>query len=306
MNNQQRNPSGSRFFFLLRGNRQGRDTAFPPVSGDNKRRQVGVTNTTRILKQSLMAAGLAVVSVAAQAQTLVTLYWPMNDGDIKSYSNHLNGAEVSCTLQFSEDNSYYPPRFDLEIASDQVISGSLCFGYTNGARTLLNYSQKALGIRLYLEPTWRILDDDLLARGGSRTSSLLACVPGITNIRVSATVTFAQAGTVTVPAGTYLDCRSLTLTVNAAGIGGSGQAFILAPNVGPIKVGVMNSRLAPLGWLLLTGGTVAGIDVTHFANQPPPVLSVKLSGQGTVSPNLNGKPLQVGSSNTMTAKAGAG
>jgi len=199
----------------------------------------------------------------------------MNDGDIKYYS----GAGGCSYVSFNQQGT----QFSMDIYQsepcdgDYSLEGSSVFEYSDNLDTLFNTAQEASGITLGFHPPWAMLDDNLLTHGGTKTSSFIASVEGITNVSVTASVTVKSVGTVTVPAGTYLDCRQVNLKLNLLGVGTSGDAFVVAPKVGAIKVAIVKASstgFTIVGWQSLTSGTVGGVDVRDLANQIPPTLTI--------------------------------
>lgn len=186
-------------------------------------------------------AWLAASPLTIPAATLVTQYWPMNEGDIRFFS----GAAGASYLEFIQDEFGDSSLFSMEIYSqerpgeDYEHYGKSTYGYSQSADTLINYGQRGpIGAYLHFQPPWALLTDGLLAKGGTKSSRFSAVV---------AVVQVKSVGTVTVPAGTFHDCRSVSFTIKLAARGGvvGGQAMILAPGAGLIKLGVANvHRLA--------------------------------------------------------------
>lgn len=207
----------------------------------------------------------------------------MHDGDVRYFS----GVAGSSYFEFAEDDFGDYTEFSMDIyrqelpATEYEDSGTSTYGYSYARDVLFNYGQKGpIGAYLYFNPAWELLSDGLLLKGGSRSSRFYAGVPDVEEVLVSATVKVKAAGTVTVPAGTFHDCRSVSFTLKAArGGGASGQAMILAPRVGPIKMGVANVRGQFIGWQSLTGGTVGGVDVRELAIQIPPTITTQPRGK---------------------------
>src|SRR6185503_14289636 len=87
------------------------------------------------------------------------------------------------------------------------------------------------------DPPLATLTDAALASGGTRTLQSAITLRGA-RVPASVTIKIAAAGAVTVPAGTFYDCRTVTVTARAQGRTASAQTYILAPRVGQIRIGV--------------------------------------------------------------------
>jgi hypothetical protein len=143
--------------------------------------------------------------------------------------------------------------------------GSQTYGYSDSGDELLTYKISSY----QLSSPWVQLDNDILAHGGTRTSYF-----SISGSHFIATATVKLIGTVTVPAGTYHDCRRLDMSLNDAGNHAPKNrgTYLLAPKVGVIRQGLYNLVTFKLvSWMSLTGGTVGGVDVRSLV---PPVLTI--------------------------------
>ena len=233
-------------------------------------------------------AWLASSPLTVTAATLVTQYWPMNEGDIRFFS----GVAGASYLEFIQDEFGDSSRFSMDIYSqerpgeDYEHYGKSTYGYSPSADTLINYGQRGpIGAYLHFQPPWALLTDSLLEKGGTKSSRFSAGVPSVTNVAVTAVVQVKSVGTITVPAGTFHDCRSVSFTIKLAARGGvvGGQAMILAPGAGLVRLGVANARGQFIGWQSLTGGTVGGVDVRELATRIPPTIVLQPRGK-TVRP----------------------
>ncbi len=211
------------------------------------------------------------------AATLVEQYWPMQNGDIKYY----NGPAGQIYIRFSNTGFSNPPRFDMALYvydpdwDDYYEEFSATVGYSTDRNQLIEYGADVGFYDYTWNPPIASLDATSLADGGSRTFQSVVKAPG-TNIPVTVTITVTSAGTVVVPAGTYNQCKSVSVTAKITGTSTvvSAQAWVLAPRVGQIKVAVVNESGRVVGWESLTSGTVGGTDVKDFANQIAPTLAI--------------------------------
>jgi hypothetical protein len=236
------------------------------------------------------------ISLAAGGQTLVETYFPLNGGDQKLFS--VLGAPLAMSVS-DQGNGYF------EVAS--TFGGStqsLIFEDDTNDCYLADVDD--LG-RVSLDPPALFLDDDLLQKGGTaKTTTSLD--NGLASVTISVTV--ANAGTVTVPAGKFANCKSVALHVKKNGsssgvevITSSSTTTIIAPGVGIIKTEVLPGVEAEL-----VNGTVGGAFVGDAGLSP---LTIQFGGAGEValkgvsgsmSSRSNVKLLQIGQSYAATAK----
>lgn len=204
-------------------------------------------------------------------QNLVPTYWPMSSGDYKQYEGPLGTA----TLSFSGGPNEF--TMDLTTPEDDVTS---FYEYGPGRTDVRLTGGKYGWTRFEFTPPIIELDADLVLRGGSRTTSFRIVVRG-ESFAASAKVKVSMAGSVTVPAGTFADCRRIDLTVTATVPGeGSGtfssEAYILAPRVGMVRIAVYEgdgSSFRFRGWQDLVAGSVGGVDVRTLASPAAPALA---------------------------------
>jgi hypothetical protein len=231
----------------------------------------------------LAVAWLTSSTLMAGAATWVADYWPMNEGDVRYFSGAGGASYLQFVQDFDESAQFTMYIYRQESAGEEYDGyGRSSYGYSAAGDTLFNYGQKGpIGAFLHFEPPWALLTDSLLAKGGITSSRFYAGVPFVTNIAVLATVKVRSVGTVTVPAGTFYDCRSASFTIKVAGRSTAvgGQAMILAPGFGPIKLGVANIRGQFIGWQSLTDGTVGGADLRELAAHIPPRILVQPRGK---------------------------
>ena len=217
------------------------------------------------------------LTVFTLPQTLSAEYWPMYDGDVKSYT----GAAGLSLVQFTADPDN--GGFWMKVYLGDTNSAFETFGmnYDIDYQTVYDYSGKPeVGATLDFNPAWTWFDNHQLQNGGTINSSFVASVPDITNVDTTASVTVTSAGTVTVPAGTFSNCKNVAIAGHGAVIGSFSQSMVLAPGVGPIELGLYlptpSGGTRFLGWESLTGGTVGGIDVRGLTERDitPPTLTI--------------------------------
>jgi hypothetical protein len=253
-----------------------------------------ITRKNTSLVATILALGL--LAPPARAGALLDSYWPLNDGDYKVFVY----GDKELTIEVS---GYFSGEYEISMDSDDG-SGSEWHSKTDGGDYLSMVESGWIDVSL--EPEVLILDDNLLRGGGSRTTSTTVDQTGVEDYPATFTVKVSMAGSVTVPAGTFADCRNITVTEKAKvpGYGNvSVQAMtaVLAPRVGMIK-----KLVRPGVWASLQSGTVGGVDVRELAGGQTDTITVIIDGQGSVTPDLNGQSLQIGKSYTLTAKPALG
>jgi hypothetical protein len=253
----------------------------------------------------------AILSVGALPSTSTTQYWPMYDGDIRYFSG-TNGLSY---MRISYDSSASPPQylvqfFGTDFSTNYYLKLGLEMSYSSDGGTLLDYTlQPPIGATFDLSPPWTWFDNTQLLNGGTISSSFVASVPNVTNINSSGAVSISSVQTVTVPAGMFSNCRSVSITGNGVIQSIGGQSLVLAPGIGPVKIGVyMDLGAGPtfIGWQSLTGGTVGGVRVGSLPAEPVNhtiTLSASPNAAGTVN---GGGTFAAGSSQTVTAEANSG
>ena len=236
-----------------------------------------------------LPAAPAIQAAEVQAKTLagestatlvngVDSYWPLNNGDVKTFV--YNG-----TSQLTLSVSYY--GFDeYQIYADSP-DGSGSEYYQNTGNGIYLFQAGAGWINVYMNPAVLLLNDAMLQNGGSATTATTASQQGVDYPAIY-TIAVSKANTVTVPAGTFANCRNITVTEKAT-VPGRGtvtvkaMTAVLAPGVGIIKKLVTQNV-----WAVLVGGTVGGTDVGILATGPP-VLKIKtpVKGQRIVTADNN-------------------
>ncbi len=231
---------------------------------------------------------------------LLITYWPMNDGDWKTFTGPAGDVSLSFYGMWGDPDSYL---MELDMAGELVESD---YSYSSDHRQLLLTGGAYGWLNFSIVPPLVELDEALLLNGGSRTSSSVIEVSGET-IPVTLTVKVTAAGTVTVPAGTYLDCKQASFTLKGT-VPGQGtvtlsmESYVLAPRVGMIKVGAYQASgtsFTFLGWEVLTAGSVNGESLRPSESarlaaeliappSDPPVLQWAHRPDGTLTLRLTG------------------
>jgi hypothetical protein len=215
----------------------------------------------------LLVLALALSPLIVSAQCFVESYWPMHDGDTKTYVD----AAYRYTLLFETAGNQYPNAFAL-VDSDSGYA--IYYGYSGSE--LLRYAEEAGWMGLDFYPPVVELNDTVLMNGGSISVNTVTYLWGY-EIILTGTVRVSLTGTVTVPAGTFYNCRTVVINLTAT-IPGEGsdtfaaENYILAPGVGMIRCRFTDEN-NQVHWLNLESGTVGGMDVAALAvlttNMPP-------------------------------------
>jgi len=226
------------------------------------------------LFKNLVGASLALSSLSALGQSLVNTYFPLNDGDQTAF---VYDGTNALTISVSDMGG---GEFQMTESTEQV-TASLMVQEDGDTCYLLSVQEGWTTVSF--DPAVLLLDNDILQNGGTLKTSTTVSQTGI-SYPATFTVKVAVAGTVTVPAGTFYGCRSLTSTEVAkvpghGTITASALTAYLAPNVGIIK-----TLVRPGVWAALVSGTVGGVDVASYANQQidttPPAISISSPKSG--------------------------
>lgn len=237
------------------------------------------------------------LSSAAVAGTWTDRYWPLHDGDVRvfNYSGGqmlVNARALSSTV------------FEVSFETDEE-DGAEIHERTATGIYLSEVHANGKWIKVTFNPDILLFDDALFEIGGTRTTSVTARQSGV-SYPATFTVKVARAGTVVVPAGTFVDCRNVTVTEKAT-VPGQGtvsattMTAVLAPRAGLIK-----KRLGNGEWAVLSSGTVGGVDVRQLAGSTGAKVVTQISGSGSVSPDYAGQTLAAGKSYSLTAVPAAG
>ncbi len=217
-------------------------------------------------------AAFCVVSNATAGSAL-DAYWPLNDGDSTNYAYGTNTLGISV--------SYY--GVNQYMISSTSVDGSGYEIHQTGSEKIQVISGKSGWITISFSPAINLLNESVVANGGTITTQTTVTQRYAGTYPATFTVTVGMAGTVTVPAGTFTNCRSVTVgevaTIpNQGTVSATYMSAILAPGVGIIKKLVSPDTGA---WAELVSGTVGGVDVTKIPFAPSITTTTPLT-TGTV------------------------
>jgi hypothetical protein len=210
-------------------------------------------------------SGNSEMSVLPAAVSAVRLYFPLNNNDVKYYEGSIYGSIYSGSYSYSQ--VYYNGR-TCYLEYDSFDGSKAYYGFSGN--TVQMYGA-GLGTENYpLQTPLTFLNDSILNNGGTLKSSTTLTVQGY-KITLNLTVTATIVGSVSIPLGTVDDCRSLDMTFSYSMSGDSDtldvrDVWILAPNIGKLRIAVVDEFLNNLGWLNITGGTVGGKSVGEIIN----------------------------------------
>ncbi len=204
-----------------------------------------------IVSFTALVASLCLAGPAAQAGPLLQSYFPLQNGDQKTFTATVDSTPVQQTQIFTNVMFNGNDTF-AGAAMDTWYGGS-------GATSYLNYSGDQLlwygswlaacgycsdnGATLTFDPPVVLLDEQSLAKGGTHSLSGTGTVTGhglgAMAFPFTCSYLVKSAGNLTVPAGTFSNC--MELVVKAAIKTGKGTRtltvtdVILAPDVGVIQ-----------------------------------------------------------------------
>jgi hypothetical protein len=178
----------------------------------------------------------------------VQLYFPLNDNDVKYYQAMIYGNTYYAT--YSYDQVFYNGR-TCYLERDSMDGSQVYYGYSGGQ--LQMYGASVDGEVYSFDTPLSILNDSILNNSGSLQSSTTLTVQGFF-VTVNVTVVSTLAGSVTIPLGKVDNCRSIDMTFSYSIPGESGtieirDVWILAPNIGKLRIAAMDQFLNQLGWL---------------------------------------------------------
>lgn len=251
-------------------------------------RKSPIKTLQKLIKQIVVAIGLAICSLPSIAGAVLDSYWPLNDGDQKQFAYSGNRL---LTLTVS-DQGYGLFRI---LEHFGKTSENL---YVQQDENSLSLVEVSIGwIKVHVDPLVSLLDDDTLLNGGILRTDTTVSQPGI-SYPARFTIRVAKARSVTVPAGTFTDCRKIIASERAVVPGyGVIQKTALTAYLAP-GVGIIKTAITPGRWANLVNGTVGGSAV---GDERYSGMTVTIYGGGKLSPNYNDRLLQIGMPYTMRA-----
>lgn len=200
------------------------------------------------------------------AEDPVQIWFPLNGGDVRSYQF---ASQTMAEQVFYEGSAGTRTNF-------RLVDGTTTVQLSSGDGLLRLDGISDVGVVIQFSSGLPILNAATALRGGTLkgTSQFLVggrVVPGGV---VSLNSTISLIGPVTVPAGSYLDCRELKWDLRVSIPGNSAalisEAFVLAAQVGPIREAATDANQNFIGWWELISGTVGGFDVQSLTNRIAP------------------------------------
>jgi len=193
-------------------------------------------------------------------------YWPLSGNDHKTFT-YDGTNELTLDLHDHGGGAW-------QLCEDSD-AASQCLNLKLDDTGCFLVSAELSSTTVSFNPPVLLLNDALLQNGGTARTATSATQTGQDPYPATFTVTVAKSGTVTVPAGTWLDCRSIKATEVATlpGYGtvtGSALTAQLGPRTGIIKTLVV----APSDFALLVSGSVGGVDVGCLASATAPQLTI--------------------------------
>lgn len=225
----------------------------------------GTDSSEKDYSESKSLPGDAKLLSSPLAVSPVQLYFPLNNNDVKNYQGLILGSTYYGTYNYYQV-SYNGRTCYLE--QDSLDGSRVYYGYSGSQ--LQMYGATIDSESFSFTTPLNILNDSILNNGGSLQSSTTFTLQGYT-VTVNVTVVSNLAGSVTIPLGKADNCRSIDMTISYSIPGESEtaeieDAWILAPNIGKLKIAVFNQYLYQLGWLNISGGTVGGKSVGEILN----------------------------------------
>lgn len=234
----------------------------------------------------------------------IQMYFPLSNNDIKNYQGVILGATYYATYSYSQ--VFYNGR-TCYLERDSADGSQTYYGYSGGQ--LQMYGATVDSESFSFDTPLNILNDSMLNDGGSLQSSTTLTVQG-TPVTVHLTVFSTLVGSVTIPLGKADNCRSIDMTFSYSIPGESEtieirDVWILAPNIGKLRIAVMDQFLNQRGWLNISGGAVGGKSVGEILNpQITYTLSTSKAGTGTGTINSTPSGINCGSSCSASYTSG--
>jgi hypothetical protein len=172
-------------------------------------------------------------------------YWPINPGEVKTFRYRNKTLTISVEADdygwYSEDGEYhYPERPTRYRLKSNIRNSAEYYEARPDGVYLTTASINGGWIKVFLDPAVKIFDDNILLNGGVTKTSTRATQRYYGKYKARYTIRVRKAGTVTVPVGTFQDCRSFSVKVTATlrdgrQVSASAMTGVLAPGVGIIR-----------------------------------------------------------------------
>ncbi len=194
----------------------------------------------------------------------VQLYFPLNNNDVKYYQGQVYGKTYSSTYNYTQ---VYYNGTTCFLEYDSIDGSNAYYGYSGS--NLNMYGMSVEDVSFAFNSPLTFLNDFILNNGGSLQSSATFTLEGY-HVTLSLTVNSSKIGSVSLPMlGSVDNCRSIDMSFTLSAQGESetidfNDAWILAPNIGKLRIGLMDQFGIERGWMDLTGGTVGGQDISDI------------------------------------------
>lgn len=205
------------------------------------------------------------IHIASAAQSTVQEYFPMKNGDTKTYTSDLYSGVIYRYYETTKNGK------TAWIEDDSADGSQTYFGYSNDS--LVMYGADVPDLSLSFDSPLTILKNSQIINGGTIHSQTSLSIEGV-RVNVSYAGTVKKIGSVTVPAGTFSDCIELSMTFSYTAVGESesidlGDVWVLAPNVGKTKIMLADQFMNVLGWMELDSGTAGGKNIESLTSLTP-------------------------------------
>jgi hypothetical protein len=194
----------------------------------------------------LPAAIFLSAMLTVRAGPVVNQYFPMNNGDFRTYQDGSYIATEFITQTTYNGHSVFSLNFHDEWDGYPYAQDTWYLGNNGGALALYGITT-AWGSLTFNSPA-NLFTDQTLTNNGSLTSAVTGVdyVAGLGNVTFNITVQTTISsipGTITVPAGTFANCKLIEVVETATVYGVFQQtydsaAWVVAPGVGIIEDGV--------------------------------------------------------------------
>ncbi|MDA3787447.1 MAG: PKD domain-containing protein [Desulfobacula sp.] len=212
-----------------------------------------------------------------QATSALNVYFPLNNGDSKTYSGKVYGTTYSSTYTYN--TTFFNGRSCVR-ESDSIDGSLVYYGYSGSQVVAYGFSFDTY--TLAFNTPLVILNETILANGGTLRSSTSLTIEGYA-VTINSTVTSTKSGNQTIPMGSIDDCRTIDVNFSLSIPGESAEikdAWILAPNIGKLSIAMYDQYFNRLEeWMQLTNGAVGGKNVVDYFIKPEAIFSATpLSG----------------------------